>query len=194
MVFEEITDLVSEEARASLGLPVVSQVGYVVEDVYLAIEAWRNTHGKGPWLVLDHDHPLLLLGKSTRSKLRIGLAYEGPLQIELIQVLEGETIHRGAAREQSRIHHLGFNVRDLGRRLEYCQRQGAKMLQRGTIRSAGMTVNYAYFEATSIGSPDLILELIEWRLGILPIPASRLLFSTLLTLGAWNVFRGKVVR
>ncbi len=193
MAFAEIPDVVSQEALAYLGLPAVSQVGYVVQDVYEAIRDWRHGHDKGPWLVLDHDHPVLFRGTQTRCKLRIGLAYEGARQIELIQVLEGNTIHNDVFEGRSKIHHVGFNVRNLDRWLERCQQQGAKLLQRGIIRSAGMTVSYAYFESTSIGRGEIILELIEWRLGILPIPVNRLVFRTLLRLGAWNVFRGKIV-
>ncbi len=193
MSFEEAAVAVSEGARVAFGLPAVSQVGYVVQDVYQAIGEWRRAHGRGPWLVLDHDHPVVLQGGQTKCNLRIGLGYEGTRQIEFIQVMDGETIHRDTVKGQSQIHHIGFNVRGIDRWLERCERQGAKLLQRGIIKSAGMTVSYAYLESASIGRSEIIFELIDSRLGIMPIPVNSMVFRMLLMLGRWSVFRGKIV-
>ena len=188
-------DLVTDQVKSLLKLPDVGQIGYVVEDINHAIQEWQVAHQRVPWLVLDHNHPCIFRGKQGRCTLRIALAYSGRIQIELIQVLDGETIHVGsAAKPEGKIHHLGFMVRNLDGRLEYCQQQGAQLLQRGTIKSAGLTVDYAYLDCSAVGSPDLILELIQWRLGPLPISANRRLFNALRTLGSWSVFRGKIVR
>ncbi len=194
MLPERPNDLVSDRVRLLLRLPDVGQIGYVVQDVYRAIREWQVAHQRVPWLVLDHDHPRTMAGEQGRCTLRIALSYEGPLQIELIQVLKGETIHvDSAGAPEGRIHHLGFMVRDLERRLEYCQGQGAELMQKGKIRSAGITVDYAYLDTAALGSTNLILELIQWRLGPIPMPTSSHAFSTLRSLGSWNVFRGKTV-
>ena len=187
--------LVPVQVRSLLRLPDVGQVGYVVDDIYQAIHAWQVIHDRVPWLVLDHDHFRMLAGKPGRCTLRIGLSYDGPLQVEFIQVLSGETIHVGAANEPGdRPHHLGFMVRDLGGRLDYCQQRGALLLQRGTIRSAGFRVDYAYLDASPVGAPGLILELIQWRLGPFPMPVDRRAFSLTRSLGSWSFLRGHIVR
>ena len=187
--------LVSDRVRSQLRLPNVGQIGYVVNDVHHTIKDCLVTQKRIPWLVLDHDHQRSLAGRQGRCTLRIALAYEGPLQLELIQVLKGETIHVNATgTSEIKIHHFGFMVRDLENRLKYCQGQGAKLLQKGTINSAGITVEYAYLDASNIGGTNIILELIQWRLGPFPMPANRYVFSLLLTLGSWNIFKGKIVR
>ena len=187
--------LVSDQVRSQLRLPNVGQIGYVVKDVYHAIQDLQVTKQRIPWLVLDHDHQRSLAGRQGRCTLRIALAYEGPLQLELIQVLKGETIHVGAAEtSEIKIHHFGFMVHDLENRLKYCQGQGAKLLQKGIINSAGITVDYAYLDTSDISGTNMILELIQWRLGPFPMPTNRYVFSLLLTLGSWNIFKGKIVR
>ena len=188
-------NIVPDQLRSLLKLPDVGQIGYVVEDINKAIREWQAIHQRVPWVVLDLNHPRTLHGKQGRCTLRIALSYLGRIQIELIQVLDGETIHVGATgKPEGKIHHLGFMVRNLDGRLEYCQQQGAQLIQRGTIKSAGLTVDYAYLDTSAVGSPDLILELIQWRIGPLPISANRRLFNTLRTLGSWSVFRGKIVK
>jgi hypothetical protein len=188
-------DIVSDQIKSLLRLPDVGQIGYVVEDVYRAVKEWQIVHQRVPWLVLDHDHTCTFRGRQGRCTLRIALAYEGPLQIELIQVLDGETIHVGAAsKPEGQIHHFGFMVRNLDHRLEHCQNNGAQVLQKGTIKSAGLMVDYAYLDTSAIGGPDLILELIQWRLGPCPMPVNRLVFNISCALGSWNVFRGRIVR
>jgi hypothetical protein len=188
-------DLLPDQARSLLNLPDVGQVGYVVEDVYGAIHEWWLSHQRVPWLVLDHDHPRITAGKPGRCTLRIALAYEGRLQIELIQVLAGETIHAGAASGFGRQpHHFGFMVNDLEKRLEYCLGRGTSLLQRGTIRTAGIKVDYAYLDASAAVASGVILELIQWRLGPMPMPANRRVFSLTTALGSWNIFRGHIVR
>jgi hypothetical protein len=188
-------DIVSDQVMLLLRLPEVGQIGYVVEDVYRAVKEWQVAQHRVPWLILDHDHPSTFRGRQGRCTLRIALTYEGPLQIELIQVLDGETIHIGAAsKPEGQIHHLGFLVRNLDHRLEHCQRNGAQVIQKGTIKSAGMTVDYAYLDTSAVGGPDLILELIQWRLGPFPIPVNRLVFNVSCALGSQTVFRGKIVK
>lgn len=188
-------DIVPDKIKSILKLPEVGQIGYVVEDIYSAVKKWQFTNQRVLWLVLDHDHTCTFRGKRGRCTLRIALAYEGQLQIELIQVLDGETIHVGAAsKHEGQIHHLGFMVRNLEDRLEHCHRNGVQVLQKGTIKSAGLTIDYAYLDISAIGGSDLILELIQWRLGPCPIPVNRLVFSISCALGSWSVFKGKIIR
>lgn len=188
-------DIVPNHVKSLLRLPNVGQIGYVVEDVYRAVKEWQIAHQRVPWLILDHNHLCTFRRKQGRCTLRIALAYEGPLQIELIQVLDGETIHVGAAsKPEGQFHHLGFMVRNLHHRIEHCERNGAQVIQKGTIKSAGFTVDYAYLDTSAIGGSDLILELIQWHLGPLQIPINRLVFSISCALGSWSVFRGKIVR
>lgn len=188
-------DIILEQVRTLLRLPHAGQIGYVVEDVYSAVDNWQTVYQRTPWIILDHDHPCIFHGKQGRCNLRIALAYDGPIQIELIEVLEGETIHVGAAsKPEGQIHHLGFMVRNLDQKLNHCERNGARVIQKGTIKSAGFKINYAYLDVSAIGGTDLILELIQWSFGYLPIPVNRLIFNISRFLGSWTVFRGKIIK
>ncbi len=194
-LYERPDEMVPAQVRERLALPPVGQVGYVVEDVRAVIAQFRDKPRMTRWLVLDHDHSRTFNGAKGRCTLRIALAYQGEMQLELIQVMDGDTIHAGAATQQAhKVHHLGFNVRNLDRRLAHCQGNGAPVLQQGTIKSAGLTVDYAYVDASHIGGPDVLLELIQWRIGPLPVPVNRLIFNASCVLGAWTVYRGKIVR
>jgi len=195
MLPANLNDIVPDHIKSLPSLPNVGQIGYVVEDVHRAIKERSFTRQRVPWLVLDHDHMRTFRGNQGRCTLRIALAYEGLLQIELIQVLDGETIHVGAAsKSEGQIHHLGFMVRNLDSRLKHCQQVGAQVLQKGTIKSAGLMVDYAYLDTSAIGEQNMILELIQWHLGPCPIPVNHRVFSLSCAMGAWSVFRGKIVR
>ena len=188
-------DLAYDQIRSLLKLPRIGQIGYVVDDVYHTIKQQNVTHKNVSWLVLDHDHQRSIAGKQGRCSLRIALAYKGSLQLELIQVLKGDTIHVVARNATDfPIHHLGFMVNNLEQHLKYCLVKGARLLQKGTIKSSGITVNYAYLDVSGIGGTNLVFELIQWRLGLLPMPVNRYIFLFLLRLGSWNIFQGKIVR
>lgn len=194
MIPESVSEMVPPAARERLRLPGVGQIGYVVADIGKTIAYCREAFGIAPWLVLDQRPDPCMQGKQpVHPLLAIGLAYAGSMQIELIQVKEGDSIHlRHLEEPESRIHHLGFMVQDLDRRLRDCERMGIGILQQGTIRSAGISVKYAYLDVAD--TAGIILELIQWRVGPFPLPTNRIVFNMACTLGARTVFKGRVIR
>jgi catechol 2,3-dioxygenase-like lactoylglutathione lyase family enzyme len=194
MTPESISEIVPAATRERLGLPAVGQIGYVVADIAKTVAYCREAFGIAPWLVLDQRPDPCMQGKEpAHPLLAIGLAYAGSMQIELIQVKEGDSIHlRHLQEPESRIHHLGFMVQDLDRRLRDYERMGIGILQQGTIRNAGITVKYAYLDVAD--TAGIIVELIQWRLGPFPLPTSRLVFGIACMLGARTVFKGRVTR
>jgi hypothetical protein len=185
--------MVPEELRRQLRLPRVGQLGYVVGDVREAVNRHRDALGIRPWLVLDESHPITLRGVPGRCTLRLGMAYSGAVQVELIQVLEGASIHTEATQQpEGTLHHLGFMVQGIRGRLDECRRRGIGILQSGTIAEAGITTEYAYLD--TVARAGVVLELIQWRLGPLPFPSNRITFNAVCGIGAWTAFRGRVVR
>ena len=74
----------SAQALARLGK--VRQLGYVVEDLDAAVEAWQDKLGVGPWTVMRGITLLCEFeGEASEPQIDIALAYRGDLQIELIQ-------------------------------------------------------------------------------------------------------------
>jgi len=77
------------------------------------------------------------------GKLKIGLTNLGEVQLELIQVVEGETIHADFLRRKGGgLHHIGFFVKDLDEKLRIAREKGINVVERGEI--AG--VRYAYLD------------------------------------------------
>jgi methylmalonyl-CoA/ethylmalonyl-CoA epimerase len=186
--------MVSDTVKKRLRLPRLGQIGYVVTDVSKTMSYYRDTFGVGPWILLDEKpEPCIENGKEVHPVLRIALASVGPVQMELVQVVEGESYHLDHLRESGGgLHHLGFMVRDLDRRLDACKEMGIGILQRGTIRDVGMTVDYAYLD--TVDEAGIILEFIQWRMGPIPLPINRLVHNLVCLAGSSTLLKGRVIR
>jgi catechol 2,3-dioxygenase-like lactoylglutathione lyase family enzyme len=186
--------MVPKSVAKQLRLPKLGQIGYVVKDIDKTVSYYKDTLGIRPWMLLDErPEPCIEKGKGVHPLLRIALAYMGSVQVELIQVVEGESIHLNhPAESQWRVHHLGFMVQDIDKRLEACQKVGIDVLQRGTIRDIGFTVDYAYLD--TVEQAGVIIEFIQWRVGALPLPANRLIFNALCGAGSGSFLKGRVVK
>lgn len=169
----------------SLRLPKVRQLGIVVRDLEKSLDHHRRMFGLGPWY-----RPRLAgrwraerAGRTIASEIDIAVAYSGSLQIELIEVLRGEddiyTEH--LRRHGEGLHHVGFSVRNLGRRLDRAAEMGIEVLQSGRFRTAGGAVTrYAYLDTAEVGG--VVFELIETRLYGLPVGMSPGIFR----IGRWT--------
>ena len=175
---------VSDTIRKKLKLPVISQLGFVVRDTDETARYYEQVFGLGPWAIMDGEtadctnrgEPVTIRGK-------IGIAQVGAVQFELIQILEGESIHSEFLQERGEgLHHIGFYVRDLETRLEACRDAGIDVLQKGTIKQGPVTINYAYLDTVSIGG--VVFEYIEYRLGPVPVVLTPLMMKGLSRLGA----------
>jgi methylmalonyl-CoA/ethylmalonyl-CoA epimerase len=98
---------------AAIVLPPVRQIGLVVRDLEKTADFYNSTFGIGPfssaaeWKFDD----IIMRGKPTDSRIKLAFADSGPLQIELIQPLEGENIYTEFLRSGNEgLHHLGFEV------------------------------------------------------------------------------------
>jgi len=177
-----------------LKLPKLGQIGYVVKDVNKTVSYYKDTLGVRPWMLLDErPEPCIEKGKEVHPRLRIALAYMGAVQVELIQVVEGESVHLNHPADSPwRIHHLGFMVQGINKRLDACRKLGIDVLQRGTIKDIGFTVDYAYLD--TLEQAGVVMELIQWRLGALPLPTNRLTFNVLCLAGSGSFLKGRVIR
>ena len=186
--------MISEAIKRQLNLPEVGQMGYVVSDVDRAIDRYKETFGVGPWMLLDVRPEHCIEGeREVHPLIRIALAYSGSVQVEFIQVLEGESFHLKHAKEsEGEVHHLGFMVQDMGRRLEAYGKRGIGVLQRGTIKEAGVSVNYAYLD--TVGQAGIVIELLQWRLGPLPLPVNRVTFNLACRIGEKTLLKGRIIK
>jgi len=190
----EVNKMISDAVKKQLGLPEVGQIGYVVTDINSTIAYYKDTFGISPWMLLDErPEPCVEKGKEVHPLLRIALAYEDSVQLEFIQVVEGETFHLNHVKEgKEEAHHLGFMVHNISKRLDDYRRRGIEIVQRGTIKDVGLTIDYAYLD--TVDQAGIIIELLQWRLGPLPLPVNRRVFNFLCLVGARTFLKGRVIK
>lgn len=137
-------------ATDKLQLKTVDQIGIVVNDAEQVMESWSAKFGIGPWTINDRSG---LDAKGRSWKARMAFAYMGPLQIELIQCLEGRLFHSRFLEEHGEgIHHLGFYVDDVDGEAAKLVAEGAKIL----FATPG---EFAYMDSNGPGG--VIFELIK---------------------------------
>jgi len=178
---------VSETVRKKLRLPVIGQLGFVVRDTDETARYYEQVFGLGPWTIMDGETTdCTNRGKPVTIRGKIGIAQVGAVQCELIQILEGESIHSEFLQDRGEgLHHIGFYVRDIEARLEACKEAGIEVLQKGKIKQGPITIDYAYLDTVSIGG--VVFEYIQYRLGPVPVVLPPLLMKGLSRLGAMTM-------
>jgi len=133
--------------------PGVDQIGIVVHDVEAIARAYEAFFGEGAFNIIEGEAPAVLGdGRKINIRGRLAFAHLGPLQIELIQILEGESVHvEYLERFGEGIHHLGRYTSTFDDDLEKFRKLGINVLQQGQ----GMR-RYAYLD-----TKPFVLELIE---------------------------------
>jgi methylmalonyl-CoA epimerase len=126
----------------------VNQVGIVVRDLERTAKFLQEKFGVGPFATLEHQLP--------KGRIKIGLTFLENLQLELIEVLEGEAVYSKFLEEKGEgIHHLGFFVKDIEEAKMWAEERGMKVLEEGNV--AG--VRYAYLDTED--DAGFILEFIQ---------------------------------
>jgi hypothetical protein len=145
----------SAESRP-LGKEII-QVGILVRDVSEAAKKLEKLIGIGPFEILEPDYrDLTYRGKSGKFKVRIALARAGPIQIELMQPMYGETIYdEFAQRRGYGLHHLGIKTDNMEQSMKEMQEKGFRVIQSGNRPG----VKWAYLSTED--QTDVIFELLE---------------------------------
>ncbi|MHA2225701.1 MAG: VOC family protein [Candidatus Hodarchaeales archaeon] len=128
----------------------IDQIGIVVQDVEATLKIYKEMFGVEPFWTLE--------SAINSAKLKIGLFYFNEIQMELIQVLEGTSIHSTFLEQRGEgLHHLGFFIDDIQLELAYLEKCGINVLQRGMVLEM---VKFAYLDTEK--SLGIILELIQF--------------------------------
>ncbi len=128
----------------------VDQIGIVVKDAEKVAKLYEKFFGVEPFPTIECN-----IGP---AKLRIVLFQLGEIQIELIQVLEGKTIHSEFLEKRGEgLHHLGFVVKDIEKELTILKKEGIDVLERGEVLEV---VKFAYLDTEKM--LGIILELIQF--------------------------------
>jgi hypothetical protein len=100
-------------------------------------------------------------GKHCPIKLNIGVCPWGPLQLELIEPVEGDAPHKWFLEEKGKsMQHLGFIVDNYSEWLAYLEKKGIDVLTNADTNVEGREhVRAAYMQSDAPGG--VLFELIE---------------------------------
>ena len=126
------------------------QIGVVVRDLDQVTTALSQIFGIGPFRTIEWppaDRPDIeryYYGAPGDFSARMAFTELGPVELELIQPLEGESIWADFLREHGEgIHHIRFNVPDIQPVIEYLGGHGIQPAQMGSgIRPGTLWANF----------------------------------------------------
>ena len=162
-----------------LRLPKFHQIGIVLQSVNDTIRYYSDTFGMGPWFRPSFSEQMHNFqgNKRTHYDVELALHFSNGIQLELIEPKEGdENIHMNYLEEHGEgIHHMGFFVSDIERRLEAIEEMGIGVIQSGYLvssgKAGGSVTTYAYLDTAEIGG--IVFELIQTKFVGINIKMSR---------------------
>jgi catechol 2,3-dioxygenase-like lactoylglutathione lyase family enzyme len=134
------------------------QIGIVVKSIDETIKYYQEVFGFGPFEIRHVDYPTATYyGETAGYRGKRAFFHLGPIQIELIELKDGKTIHESFLRDKGEgLHHIGFLVPDLAEGKRRAERSGLKVTQ-GFTRPDG--TGFAYLDSDRVGG--VIFELIQ---------------------------------
>ena len=142
-----------------INLPPVEQVGIVVRDVDQAVKNYSTLFGWGPFQISEVDlKGAIYRGKPTDCRLKMAMAQSGAVEIELIEVLEGESIHSEFLRDKGEgVQHVRFSVDNLDEILAEWAKAGVEPVWQHRMPEFGAA--WAYVDTDAFGG--VMAELLE---------------------------------
>ena len=142
----------ADSETSKLKLETVDHIGIVVKDCEKVAESWEKMFGIGPWTFITNSGTDAE-GNPIESKL--GFAYMGDLELELIEITKGKILHSEFLNEHGEnLHHLGFFVDDV-------DGEAAKLVERGAEIIIQRPGQWIYLD--SGGPGGVIFELMQRR-------------------------------
>jgi len=126
------------------------QIGIVVKNIDETVNYYRETFGMGPFDIRYVDYPTAsYFGEIAGYRGKRAFFHLGPIEIELIELIDGKTIHEAFLKERGEgIHHIGFEVKDLKQTMKIANRQGLRVIQH-FMRDDGS--GFAYLDSDKTG-------------------------------------------
>ena len=126
------------------------QVGIVVRSIDETIKYYEKVFGFGPFEIREVDYPdATYYGERAGYRGKRAFFQLGPIQIELIELRDGKTIHESFLREKGEgLHHVAFEVPNLEEGKRKAEEAGLKVIQSFT-RPDGS--GFAYLDSDRIG-------------------------------------------
>jgi hypothetical protein len=143
------------DARLELG--PIDQVAYVVESLDRSLAHYEAMYG--PFQVMTYEmKDCEVRGRSRDCTLRLAINNAGPIEIELIEVVSGETIHSEHLKQHGEgLHHVRFRVDHLDPKVAALEAAGYRTAMH---KRFGPALAFAYLESPAEMGGSMI-ELIE---------------------------------
>ena len=146
-------------------LPPVTQIGVVVRDVAQAVAYYSDTLGLGPFEPIYDFSPdkSWYKGKASPLHLRISRTMWGAMEFELLQPLQGESIHRDFLESHGEgLQHLGCDVTNYDEVVQMMHKAGFKqeMALETYVPRRDCFSKASYFDTGRIGG---VLIEVMWR-------------------------------
>jgi methylmalonyl-CoA/ethylmalonyl-CoA epimerase len=134
----------SQTVTRDLGLGPIDQVAYVVENLERALPRYEAMFG--PFQVATYEmKDCTIRGRSADCALRLALNNSGPVEIELIEVIAGETPHSEHLKQHGEgLHHVRFRVSELEPKVVALESAGYRTV---LSKRFGPTIAFAYLES-----------------------------------------------
>ena len=134
------------------------QIGIVVENIDKTLDFYRKTFGFGPFEVKHVDYSdATYYGESAGYRGKRAFFHLGPIEIELIELVDGKTIHEDFLKKHGEgLNHIGFEVKSLAKSRENAEKAGFEITQ-DFMRPDGS--GFAYIDSDKTGG--VIFELIQ---------------------------------
>jgi len=134
------------------------QIAIVVKSIDETVKFYKEVFGIGPFEFREVDFSnATYYGRKAGYRGKRAFAQLGPVTLELIELIEGKTVHEDFLKEKGEgLHHLGFLVKDLKKCEEEAEKLGLKVVQ-GIKREDGS--GFAYLDSDRIGGT--MFELIQ---------------------------------
>jgi methylmalonyl-CoA/ethylmalonyl-CoA epimerase len=148
---------------SSLLLPDFMQVAFVVHDLDDAVRCWSDELDIGPWTAYRLDPTRIREMRYHEQDVAFSflhaLAWQGKLQFELVQPLDGPSIFADHLEQHGEgLHHVGKVVDDHAAAVAEALARGFTPLQSARGHGAEGDGAFAYFQPPGM---DLIVELID---------------------------------
>ena len=148
-----------EEFKINLGNLKVDQLGFVYKDIEKQAKIFESLFNVPKFAILPETTEVVKYrGKDGEVNTKIAISRQFNTQIELIQPISGESIHKEFLdKGREGLHHISFYVENIETYIKFFEKQGLEMVYYGSI---GKQV-YAYFDTEE--ALGMFLEVQETR-------------------------------
>ena len=120
------------------------QIAVVVKSIDETVKFYQELFAIGPFEIREANFPnATYYGKKAGYRGKRAFAQLGPVTLELIELIEGKTVHEDFLKEKGEgLHHIGCYVDILDEAVAIMEKQGISVLQSGNRPGGG----YAYMD------------------------------------------------